>query len=78
MTKKLTEIKDGYYVFVFGSLHRVPKAVYKAYRSVGGTVAHAWTSKQPIDKEMILVKEEWPDLDETLDKLEAEIKKGDK
>jgi len=78
MIKKPEDITEGYYIITRFGMQKTPKWVYTAFRAVGGTVAHAWITRTPADPETLLIKEEWPGLDEALDKLEEQIRKEGK
>lgn len=53
MSKALTELKDGFYVWGGAGLVRVPEWLYKFARMCGATVARVWSREFDSEQELV-------------------------
>ena len=74
----LDRITDGYYIVTRFGMKKVPRWVYRGFRAMGGTVAHAWTSPVPLDADLVALKLGRADVDADLDKIAEQIREEGK
>lgn len=62
----LADFKDGYYIYSFGALIRVPKQLYTVAKALGGTTAQVWS------RTLTPEQQEYADIDAYLEEVAAE------